>query len=75
MTFFLIEDLENPYILEFYRVHDIKQEDSFCGMEYIIWIHGMHTEFRKQTGWGDMPGDPEYQYQFIEWLKTKEAIK
>jgi len=75
MIIFTDEDMGNVYMVEFCRVQGIKYGDKFSGMEFIIWIHEKHSEFRKLTGWGDQPGDPKYQDEFTAWLKTKEAIK
>jgi len=38
---------QNPYLLAFFKVHNLSVGDTYVPADYIIWIDGKHEDFRK----------------------------
>lgn len=41
------DNLKNPYILAFCKVHDVKQGEEVKNINYMFWIDKKHDSFRK----------------------------
>ena len=61
-----------PYLIEYMRTRNILPTEQFQVMDYIIWITGKHSEFKRSNGYFDGAVVlPEYKKAFTEWLERE----
>jgi len=58
----------NPYYVAYCAHKGIRIGEHFDTMDFMLWIHAKHTQFRALTGWAEIPGNKQYQAAFMRWL-------
>lgn len=66
------EDI-NPYYAA-YLEHFPEPEDQKDNWQFIVWILGMHSEFRRENkGVGGCPYDEQTEKKFLEFIRVKNG--